>query len=97
MPAETSSKANQGITFDKTINLGHVLTFLGFLMTGMIAWSTLDKRVVVLEEGRKAQTEIDRHQDEVTRAQMEAIRASLQDIKRTVEKVDDRLRQGARP
>lgn len=82
----------QGITFDKTINLGHVLTFLGFVMTGMIAWSTLDKRVVVLEEGVKTQVQVDRHQDEVNRAQMEAVRQSLADIKRTVERVDDRLR-----
>lgn len=82
----------QGITFDKTINLGHILTFLGFVMTGMIAWSTLDKRVVVLEEGVKTQVQVDRHQDEVNRAQMEAVRQSLADIKRTVERVEDRLR-----
>jgi hypothetical protein len=91
--SNTTEKPQGSIVFDKTINLGHLLTFLGFVMTGMIAWSTLDKRVVVLEENRKTQVEIDRHQDEVTRAQFEALRQALNDIKRTVERVDDRLRQ----
>ena len=34
-----------GVRFDNTINLGHILTFLGFLVTIMVTWSTLDKRV----------------------------------------------------
>ena len=45
--------------FDNTINLGHILTFLGFLITIMVTWTTLDKRVVVLEESRKAQATLD--------------------------------------
>ncbi len=38
------------VRFDPTINLGHVLTFLGFLVTGIVAYSTLEKRVALLEE-----------------------------------------------
>lgn len=81
----------QGITFDRTINLGHILTFLGFVITGMVAWSTLDKRVVVLEEARKAQAQVDRHQDDVLGQNMSTIREALGEIKRSVERVEDRL------
>ena len=41
-------EGTHGVRFDNTINLGHILTFLGFLVTIMVTWSTLDKRVVVL-------------------------------------------------
>ena len=53
----------KGIKFDSTINLGHILTFLGFMVAGLTAWTTLDKRVVVLEESKKAQAQIDAAQD----------------------------------
>ncbi|MGD9599908.1 MAG: hypothetical protein AB7P94_16720 [Steroidobacteraceae bacterium] len=91
MSNELDNHKPRGITFDKTINLGHVLTFLGFVITGMVAWSTLDKRVVVLEESRKAQAQIDRHQDEVLGQNMTTIREALGEIKRSVERVEDRL------
>ena len=48
----------KGIKFDSTINLGHILTFLGFMVAGLAAWTTLDKRVVVLEESKKAQAQM---------------------------------------
>lgn len=48
----------KGIKFDSTINLGHILTFLGFMIAGLTAWTTLDKRVVVLEESKKSQAQM---------------------------------------
>ena len=48
----------RGIKFDSTINLGHILTFLGFMIAGLTAWTTLDKRVVVLEENKKSQAQM---------------------------------------
>lgn len=48
----------KGIKFDSTINLGHILTFLGFMIAGLTAWTTLDKRVVVLEENKKSQAQM---------------------------------------
>ena len=48
----------KGIKFDSTINLGHILTFLGFMVAGLTAWTTLDKRVVVLEESKKSQAQM---------------------------------------
>ena len=80
-----------GVRFDNSINLGHVLTFLGFLITIMVTWATLDKRVVVLEESRKAQATIDSAQDLRSAEKFTEIRDSLGEIKRAVEKVNDRL------
>ena len=80
-----------GVRFDNTINLGHILTFLGFLVTIMVTWSTLDKRVVVLEESRKAQAVLDHAQDNRSAERITEIRETLGEIKRSVDKVNDRL------
>ena len=81
----------QGVRFDNTINLGHILTFLGFLVTIMVTWSTLDKRVVVLEESRKVQAILDSAQDVRSVEKFTEIRDTLNEIKRTVERSNDRL------
>ena len=73
-----------GIKFDSTINLGHMLTFAGFLITIMVTWTTLDKRVVVLEESKKAQEMRDASQDQRNSDQMAAIKESLAEIKTNV-------------
>ena len=79
------------VHFDPTINLGHILTIITLILLGLGAWSMLDKRVVVLEESRRAQEMLDRFQDQTAGNNMQQIRESLGDIKRSVEKVSDRL------
>ena len=37
------------VGFDPTINLGHILTFVGFVVMGFGAWQTLDKRITLTE------------------------------------------------
>lgn len=76
--------------FDPTINLGHIITFIGFLATVAVGWTTLDKRVLVLEEARNTQAQIDRHQDQSAQQQMQYIRETLSEIKRSVDKLNDR-------
>jgi Tfp pilus assembly protein PilO len=88
-PAETSKQRR--LHFDPTINAGHLLTAVVMLVAGFGAWSTLDKRVVVLEEQRKTQEQIDRHQDQTSQQNMQQIRESLVEIKRNVERISDRL------
>lgn len=87
---ERRQSGSSGIRFDKTINLGHILTFAGFIISGMVVWSTLDKRVVVLEESRKAQELRDTGQDQRNTDQMAAIRESLTEIKSNVIALRDR-------
>lgn len=66
--------------FDPTINLGHVLTFAGFMVTGFAAYGVVDKRVAVLEEARVSQVQIDRRQDDVTAEQKRTNREDFRDI-----------------
>ena len=80
----------RGVRFDPTINLGHIITFVGFILSLVFTWSTLDKRVVVLEESRKAQELRDTGQDQRNRDQMDAIRESLAEIKQNVIALRDR-------
>lgn len=77
--------------FDSTVNLGHLLTFVGFVLTGFGAWSTIDRRLTVLEESRRVQAQIDANQDERLSQSMGQIKESLSDIRRNLEKVSDRL------
>lgn len=81
---EDRRESRKGIKFDSTINLGHMITFIGFLVTIMVTWSTLDKRVVVLEESRKAQELRDASQDQRNGDQMTAIKETLVEIKTNV-------------
>jgi hypothetical protein len=71
--------------FDPTVNLGHILTFAGFMVSGFVAYGVMDKRVTVLEEARIAQSAIDRKQDE-DRADMK--RTNREDFKEINGKLD---------
>jgi len=81
----------RGITFDATINLGHILTFVGFLVTGFMAWQTMDKRVIILEQTTRLQELRDKTQDSEQSSQALHINESLLDIKRSVEKLADKI------
>lgn len=77
------------ITFDPTINAGHILTFVGFLVSGFVAYSTLDKRLAVTEQRAIATEQRVTDQDARTNA-------SLQEIKRDVRETNSTLNQIAR-
>ena len=79
-----------GVKFDATINLGHVLTFVGFVIAGFTAWSTLDKRLTVIEERATFQAQIDRAQDAKLAESMTQIKESLSDIKANINRMSDR-------
>lgn len=89
--AALEAKKSKRIRFDPTINAGHILTTLVIVSGVFIGWTELDKRVVSLEEGRKAQQQVDTHQDQMLNQQMFQIRESLTEIKQNVQRVNDRL------
>lgn len=89
--AALEAKKAKRIRFDPTVNAGHVLTTLVIVSGVFVGWTELDKRVVALEEGRKAQEQLDRHQDQMLGQQMLQIKESLSEIKRNVERVNDKL------
>lgn len=50
MPLDPLRKpARRKVSFDPTINLGHVLTFVGFLATGTVAYFDLRERIALAE------------------------------------------------
>jgi hypothetical protein len=81
----------KGIRFDKTINLGHLLTIISFVIIAMMQWSIMDKRVVILEEFRVAQRERDVAQDIVSKDKFQEVRDALLDLRRGIEKVADKV------
>ena len=87
--SEDNSKKN--VWFDPTINLGHILTFVGFLIAGFAAWGTLDKRLTVMEENRGFQKMIDITQDQRAIEAYTTLRESLTRLERQAERNSDRL------
>ena len=81
----------KGIRFDPSINAGHMLTFAGFIIAGFVAWTTMDKRVTVLEERTAFQTQIDKAQDTKHDTNMQDIKGALNEIKQQVNRVADRV------
>lgn len=73
--------------FDPTINAGHVLTFLSVIAAVAATWSTLDKRVVVLERDMTYQSSRDAAQDAAIRDKFDEIRESLRDMKQQVSEI----------
>lgn len=77
--------------FDPTINAGHLLTFAGFIIAGFVGWTTLDKRVVILEQQRISQEYRDASQDSRNNEFKGEIKETLKDIKQTLEIVRDKV------
>lgn len=79
------------VSFDPTINLGHVLTFVGFLVTGFSAYSALDKRVTIIESQAAAVVERSREQDSRLKDTLSEIKADVKDLQRSVNDVNRNL------
>ena len=88
----TRQRGNR-ITFDPTINAGHILTFITLLCALAAGWTTLDKRVVVLEEARGYQVRRDDAQDEQIGEKFTEIREAVKDIRHGI---DELRRDGAK-
>jgi hypothetical protein len=80
-----------GVKFDATINLGHILTFVGFIATIFVSWQTLDKRLIVLEAAEKTQSVIDQSQDEKVISNNHHLAESLSDIRKSIDRLNDKL------
>jgi len=84
-PSPPSSR----LIFDPTINAGHLLTFAGFLLTGFLAYATLDKRITVVEQRTVAAEDRISEQDSRTNS-------TLAEIKRDVRETNIAVNQLAR-
>jgi len=81
----------RGIRFEASINLGHILTFIGFLLTGLAAFQLVDKRVVQLEENKRYQQLRDDSQDASTQQRQLEINNNLGEIKKSIERLDNKM------
>lgn len=98
MMIEERTEERSGIKWDATINLGHILTFIGFLLAGFGAWSTLDKRVTIIEESKYLQKQVDVSQDIRSAEAAGQIKEVLQRLDRQIERIADRLdKTGSKP
>ena len=86
--------------FDPRISTGNILTIVGFIITLIIGWTTLDKRVVILEESRNTQMVRDKHQDFLLNQQATSMEKTALEIKQSIlrieQKIDDINRATAR-
>lgn len=79
------------LAFDPTINLGHVLTFVGFLAAGFSAYSTLDKRMTLVEQHAAVVVERSREQDGRFKEGLLEIKSDLKYLQRSVNDVNRTL------
>lgn len=80
-----------GIKFDKTVNLGHILTFIGFLAAIWSSTMMLHTRLVLVEEKQKMQEMKDAEQDTRGKEVYRDMKEALQDIHRSMERLADKL------
>ena len=74
------------VSFDPTINLGHVLTFVSLVVAGFAAWSALNTRVAVLEEARIQQATRDANQDTLIKERISEVLAAVNRVDARVER-----------
>lgn len=80
-----------GVRFDKTINLGHVLTFVGFIATMGASVSILNTRLALAEATILRQEQRDHEQDEAQREMARQMNASMIDTRRSIERLSDKV------
>ena len=84
-----------GVKFDKTVNLGHILTFIGFLAAIWSSTTMLHARLVLVEEKQKMQETRDAEQDSRSKDTQRDMKDALRDIHLSMERLADKLE--ARP
>ena len=89
-PMSNAINTQRGFRFDPTINLGHILTFIGFLITCAMMYASIDKRVVVLEEARITQAVVDRRQEEALSESRKTVREDLRSIDTKLDRLIER-------
>ena len=96
-PTPTPVLSHRRVLFDPTINLGHILTFVGLLLAGAAMWMTMDKRVTVLEVYNISQRVNDQRQDADLTDTKRIVREDLKDISTKLDRLIERTDRGVKP
>lgn len=75
------------VTFDPTYNLGHVLTFAGFMITIMAGWQAMDKRLTVVEQRTVVIEQRSTEQEMRLKESLGELKSDVRDIKRSVDEI----------
>lgn len=87
------------LTFDPTINAGHILTFLSMVIAVFVSWNVLDKRLTVVEQAQQFQRERDQAQDGAVVQKFGEIKDAVSDVKQAVNELrrDQNAQQRIKP
>lgn len=89
-PAPLDGHKRSRIRWDPTINLGHVLTFFGFLATGSVAYFDLRERLAVQEVRVAAMESEAKESNRRTQETMREVRDDVREVRRGVEDLNRR-------
>lgn len=81
------------LRFDGTVTAGNIISIFLIVVAGFGFLNTTDKRVAVLEEARKVQSEKDLAQDAAIRDQLISFQRSIELVQKGVDRLNDRLDQ----
>jgi hypothetical protein len=78
------------VRFDPTINLGHILTFAGFVIGAVGMYTTLDRRITTLEVHDNIQAVETTKQELRTNSSLNEIKEEVREVRRGVERLQER-------
>lgn len=83
--------------FEKRVTMGDLLSALGMLMLGIVAYYDLRERVAIVEIQARVQEHRDAAQDAQAARFAVEIRQDLRDIKTSVERIAERVERRPAP
>lgn len=81
---------NKRVRFDPTINLGHLLTFIGFIAGGVGIYQTLDRRLTTLEVQDQVQAIESARQEQRINNSLSEIKEDVREARRGIERLQER-------
>lgn len=84
-------RERRGPRFDWTINLGHILTFIGFIGAGATLYTTLDKRLQRMEDMAPYVQSSRDEKDRLAQAAVTSLAADVKDVRLAVDRLNLKL------
>lgn len=81
------------VTFDPTINLGHILTFVGFMSSGFVAYNNLDKRLSIQEQMSMQLVQQRTEKDAQFKETLRDVQTDVKELNRSVNVLGNSLAQ----
>lgn len=88
---QTPDQARKRLNFDPTINLGHVLTFVGFMVAGFGVYGNVDKRLTITEVQSAASADRAGDQDKRIKESLQELKTDVKDVQRAVNDINRTL------